>query len=449
MSKIILQSILVSTVIVAYLGKKVLDESVFLPWYSRYLKLPKPDYPTEGICEDDYKQVEEVFKDHFDRGLEVGASVVVYNKGTPVVELYGGYQDFGKRIAYTSSTLNIVFSSSKFMVSAVIARLVDQGLLDYDEKISTYWPEFGNGNKGEVTLADVLRHEGGVPFLMNPEPTYEEVYDTTKLKIIIANTPHEYDGKKVRCYHGITRGLILNEIVKTVDKKRRSIGQLFKEEINPEYNMEFYLGLEEKDSYRRARWYSYPILDMLTLFLPKWLLGRKAIKLNRGYMKKDSDISKIMKLKISKDKDLPNAADMITIELPSVNGHTNAKSLAYIASFFANNRQVCNERFISESGVKESIPEPTKGFDNAILENTEMTKGGFGIFRFPELGEYSDVPFYGWGGMGGSCVLFSPEYNFSFAYAMNAHHLVMMGEGRATNLLVAAFNAHIKNISKN
>ncbi|KAI9298259.1 beta-lactamase/transpeptidase-like protein [Neoconidiobolus thromboides FSU 785] len=432
-----------------YLGNKLLNEAAFSPWYYRYFNLWKPKYPIHGQCEEEYKEVKEVFRNSFERGIEVGASVAVYNKGKLVVELYGGYQDYENKELFNETTLTIVFSSSKFMASAVIAKLVDQGLLAYNEKICTYWPEFSNGGKEEVTLTDLLRHEGGLPYLLDPEPAYEDVYDSKRMKKIIENTTHVYNGKRVRCYHGITRGLILNELVKLVDKKGRSIGQLFKEEINPKYNIEFYLGLEKEYENRKAKWYNYPTLDALTLFLPKWLIGRKAVRLNRDTLKRDSNLMKLMKLKLSNEKDLPNAKDMLTIEIPSVNGHTNAKSLAKIGSYFANNGSVNCKTYLSEYTTTESIGEVVEAYDEAILLKTEMTKGGFGIFKYKELEEYSNVSFYGWGGMGGSLILFSPEYQFSFAYVMNAQHLVLMSEGRAVDLLVTAFKAHVKTLTKN
>lgn len=35
--------------------------------------------------------------------------------------------------------------------------MVEQGVLSYNERISTYWPEFGQGNKENVTLMDLVR----------------------------------------------------------------------------------------------------------------------------------------------------------------------------------------------------------------------------------------------------------------------------------------------------
>ena len=43
-----------------------------------------------------------------------------------------------------------------------ISLLLLQGLMKYTEKISTYWPEFGQNGKENITVADLLRHEAGL-----------------------------------------------------------------------------------------------------------------------------------------------------------------------------------------------------------------------------------------------------------------------------------------------
>jgi CubicO group peptidase (beta-lactamase class C family) len=49
------------------------------------------------------------------------------------------------------------FSSSKTLTAICIACMVDKGLLDYNEKVSTYWPEFAQNGKENLKLCDVLR----------------------------------------------------------------------------------------------------------------------------------------------------------------------------------------------------------------------------------------------------------------------------------------------------
>ena len=43
-----------------------------------------------------------------------------------------------------------------------ISLLLLHGLMKYTEKISTYWPEFGQNGKENITVADLLRHEAGL-----------------------------------------------------------------------------------------------------------------------------------------------------------------------------------------------------------------------------------------------------------------------------------------------
>lgn len=41
-------------------------------------------------------------------------------------------------------------------MSIVVAQAVQKGHVLYDERISTYWPEFAQGNKENVTVGDLV-----------------------------------------------------------------------------------------------------------------------------------------------------------------------------------------------------------------------------------------------------------------------------------------------------
>ena len=55
-----------------------------------------------------------------------------------------------------------MYSSGKSIAAIVAALMVDRGLLNYDDKIVTYWPEFGKNGKEGITVKDILRHEAGL-----------------------------------------------------------------------------------------------------------------------------------------------------------------------------------------------------------------------------------------------------------------------------------------------
>jgi CubicO group peptidase (beta-lactamase class C family) len=74
--------------------------------------------------------------------------------------MYAGYADEEKTKPYTKDNLTIIHSSGKAVMSCTIAHLVGEGKLDYDEKVSKYWPEFATGNKADVTLGQLCAHSG-------------------------------------------------------------------------------------------------------------------------------------------------------------------------------------------------------------------------------------------------------------------------------------------------
>jgi CubicO group peptidase (beta-lactamase class C family) len=42
-----------------------------------------------------------------------------------------------------------------------------RGLLNYDEKVATYWPEFAQGGKEDITVRQLLAHQVGLCVIDN------------------------------------------------------------------------------------------------------------------------------------------------------------------------------------------------------------------------------------------------------------------------------------------
>jgi len=87
-----------------------------------------------------WEGVQEAFEGNFASGEEVGAGCAVYHRGQLVVDLVGGHFDEAKSKPYTDDALQIVFSTTKGVTAVAVAMCVDRGLIDYDEKVATYWP---------------------------------------------------------------------------------------------------------------------------------------------------------------------------------------------------------------------------------------------------------------------------------------------------------------------
>ena len=95
-----------------------------------------------------------------------------------------------------------------------------------------YWPEFGQNGKEDIRIEDIMRHEAGLAYLsktIHAEDMLTENIKKDKVSKIIEKETLKFPPKSAntkREYHGLTRGWILNEIFRRVDKQGRTIGKL-------------------------------------------------------------------------------------------------------------------------------------------------------------------------------------------------------------------------------
>ena len=57
----------------------------------------KRNIEIQGFCDDNFLPVKKAFKNNFDQGLEVGASLAVTVNGHYVVDLWGGHTSYSKK----------------------------------------------------------------------------------------------------------------------------------------------------------------------------------------------------------------------------------------------------------------------------------------------------------------------------------------------------------------
>lgn len=245
---------------------------------------PRNPIHIEGLMErpDHYSQVVSYLISLYGKSEDLGGSLAVFVDGKPVIDVYAGSKDLAQTQSYNNRTLQQVYSSGKVMEGIVIARLVQQGKLDYNAKVSEYWPEFGQNGKEDVTLVDLMVHESGVPHLDDDkkELTWDHLKDQEKFSERLASQKHVFDGEKVRSYHAITRGWYLNEIVRRVDPKGRTIGQIANEELMNDYkDVELYYSSLPNESdweERLSPMHDYPMLRMVgRVLLPQFLQNSK------------------------------------------------------------------------------------------------------------------------------------------------------------------------------
>ena len=106
---------------------------------------------TKGSYEDKFQSVKDAFEELHSSGRETGSSFAVYQDGNAIIDLWGGYSDKEKNTIWEQDTLANVWSTTKGVAATCVALMVEKKLLDYDEKVTHYWPEFGLNGKEDIT----------------------------------------------------------------------------------------------------------------------------------------------------------------------------------------------------------------------------------------------------------------------------------------------------------
>ena len=243
----------------------------------------------EGTVEPGFESIRALYEHKMRSLAERNTQLCIYHRGQKVVDLWGtacGDTEF------TADSLVNVFSSGKTLETIAMASLVGQGLLDYSAKVTDYWPEFGNNGKGSTTVADLLRHEGGMSSFdvsINPDDLRAENIKKNRIGEIIESHDQKFkpNGGR-REYHAISRGWLLNEVFRRVDPAGRTMGEYVRESLAQPLGVDVIIGVDEDQMKRR--WPVRPLTPGFQIkesLIPKFLnrrMERNAFEMGRALM---------------------------------------------------------------------------------------------------------------------------------------------------------------------
>jgi CubicO group peptidase (beta-lactamase class C family) len=201
-----------------------------------------------GTVEPGFERV----RDSFARGLhkaELGAAVSAYVDGRKVVDLWGGWADPNQTRPWQRDTIVGTMSATKGMTSTCAHHLVDRGLLDVDEPVATYWPEFASEGKEHVTVRMVLSHQAGLLSPTVPVPL-EKRWDWKTVTDALARSKPRWEPGTRSEYHGGTFGYLVGEVLRRIDG--RSLDSYFREEIAQPLRADFLMRVGPEDDHRCA-----------------------------------------------------------------------------------------------------------------------------------------------------------------------------------------------------
>jgi CubicO group peptidase (beta-lactamase class C family) len=363
--------------------------------------------------------VKDVFASQFTHapdGLnERGARFTAVVNGEVILDLWGGTCDREGQVAFTDNTLAPIFSSGKAIMALMIARLVDQGKLDYEAPISALWPEFGQNGKAGITLGQFISHQGGLPGFKPPiEPaTWFDIPAT--LKAICAQTPLWTPGEGSG-YHPVIGGYVLGEVFRRADG--RTMGTAFREDLSGPFGLDIFIGTPDSEFSRITE------------------IQKPSAPPNLGAI---DDIKRAAFFDRGSSPGGGASADWRRLEVPSANTHATAKSLAELMGVVATGGWLNGQRVLSLNALAQASRERVSGQDRVLPYRLSWAAG---FLRNKGIKIYGpNERALGHSGWGGSCVFADPDKRLSVAYVMNRQSPYLFGDPRALKLIEALYSA--------
>ena len=351
-----------------------------------------------GSCGPVFHSVRDLLQQKLRDGSEVGASLCVNIDGKNVLDLWGGHADESKTKPWTKDTITGIWSSTKVITCLAAHMLVDRGLLDMNEKVATYWPEFAANGKDNVKVSHLLSHSSGIP-AWEGEMTAEEMQDVEKsTERLAVQAPWFVPGSQ-SAYQMTNHGHMIGELVRRITGK--PLTQFIADEVAKPLGADFQLGLPEADWARTADIIPFSPDAMANLQLdPASILARALV-------------GSVM------IPDLPNDPGFRNAENGAIGGFANARALARIGSMVSLGGTVDGKQYLAPETLDEMMKEQVRGLDPVLFLDVRFALG----LALPSSKSMSAIPedegICFWGGWGGSMVVMDRGRRMTIAYVMN------------------------------
>ena len=318
-----------------------------------------------------------------------GGAVAVYHRGQCVVDAWTGARDRAGD-PWQSDTMAMSFSTTKGVIATTVHRLVDRGLIDYDEPVATYWPEFAAAGKQRVTVLQLLNHSAGLHRMRGVISDAYEMLDWDLVCPRLAAETPRYEPGTRHGYHGITYGFLVGEVI------RRVTGLTVDDAVHAEIVEP--LGLDGMSigapPDQRDR-----VAELIVRFGDAERAERLARRAERHAWMRPA----IEAFVVPRFDRLFASVDVLDAEVPAVNGCFTARSLARMYAALAGGGVLDGRQFISPATLQRATRVYTTRHDIVVgfpmrwragYHLAATTRGvipnGFGHFGFGGSGAWAD-----------------------------------------------------------
>jgi CubicO group peptidase (beta-lactamase class C family) len=322
----------------------------------------------------------------------------------------------------------IVYSTTKGLAAMTLAVAHSRGWLDYEERVSAYWPEFAQQGKGRVTVRQLLAHQAGL-FALDEPVGRDVVADLDRLAVVLARQRPAWEPGTRQAYHAITLGYYESELLRRVDPQHRSLGQFFQDEIASPLGLDVYIRLPE----------AIPSSRLATIVAPglvERLLGFP-LRLSLDTLNRRSNIVRALR-----GSELPHDDERVyarNFEVPSGGAVGTARAIAHAYGVFATGGRELGLRTETLDLLAAPAVPPARGFYDECLKGEARFSLGF--MKPCPAWPFGSASSFGSPGAGGSFGYADPSAGVGYGYVTSKMGVSLTGDPRDVALRDALSSA--------
>lgn len=392
-------------------------------------------YSLRGTYREDFAPVAEAFAENFRVEEELGAATSVVIDGETVVDLWGGWAREDRSQEWDKHSTVCMMSTAKGITGIAFNMAVDRGLIDIDQPVAHYWPEFGQAGKEDILVRWCLDHLAGIPVLTTDTMYPGGFFDyPAYIKALEVQEPLWQPGVRA-AYHVHNQGFLLGEILRRATGQ--TVGPFLREHVSGPLGAEYYIG--GMDAEEQSHVAEVLPNTKARLFAAKDQAVPDKPTTPEGWQ----DGAVLRSFAFLQNPSEPwhttmNSPIWRTCEIASGSGHGNPRGVARI--YGATVGQVDGVSLMSKGALENMIAEQHNQIE--LLQDRPYHQALGVLLNTPEAVYMGPNPrSFGHHGLGGSIGFGDPDAKLGFSYCCNQMHSVGDNGPRARRLIDAVYSA--------
>ena len=378
-----------------------------------------------GDVETGYEPVADVFLENFRSRGDLGSACAVYVGPRRVVDVWAGVADARSGRPWDAETAAVIFSCSKGVVAICAYLLVQQGRLDLDAPVVTYWPEFGARGKDRITSRQILAHRAGLPALDRDLTLDETLAWEPVIHAIEMQTPL-WAPEAGHFYHAMTYGWLIGEVIRRITGL--TPGAYVRRELAEPLGLRTWIGIPPS-AHGSVAWMEPPLPDVDT----EDARVNARIAAENPVLERSVTMGGAFAFPAQDGFVTFNDPRIQEAEIPAANGISTARSLAALYAQCVSDMDM--PRLLRPASIEDATTVLSAGPPLSGLADDGARWGtGFQLASPPTqpmLGRAS----FGHAGAGGQLAFGDAEHAVGFAYLSN--QMGGYGDERARQLTLA------------